>query len=82
MIDLAASPSQVAEKRERRVLLEALRQLNVETQVMLELYHFERLTGIELAGLLGIGERALRSRLHRAHAAPREAVERVARSAS
>jgi RNA polymerase sigma-70 factor, ECF subfamily len=51
--------------------------LPVETQVLLELYHWQRLSGPELAEILGIGVPAVRSRLHRALAALREAVDRV-----
>ena len=81
LADLAPSPSRVFDrKRERQVLLEALRQLPIESQVLLELYHWQNLSGPELAEALGIGERALRSRLHRATLALREAVATVAES--
>ncbi|HWB78969.1 MAG TPA: sigma-70 family RNA polymerase sigma factor [Nannocystaceae bacterium] len=81
LAELAPSPSQIVDqKRERRVLLAALRQLGVETQVLLELYHFQRLTGPELAEVLGIPERTVRSRLHRAHEALRESITKVAES--
>jgi len=67
LVDLEPSPSRlVAHKREMRVLLDALRRLPIETQILLDLYHWQRLSGPELATALGIGERALRSRLHRA----------------
>lgn len=79
MADLAPSPSRLVEqKQERRVLLEALRRLPIDTQVMLELYHWQKLTGPEVAEALGIGERALRTRLFRAMEALREAVAEVA----
>ena len=79
LADLSPSPSHILDhKRERRVLLEALRLLPVETQVMLELYYWQRLNGYELAEVLGIGERALRGRLRRGLVALRAAVERVA----
>lgn len=78
---LEPSPSGlVAHKRELRVLLEALRRLPIDTQVLLELYHWQKLSGPELAAALGIGERALRSRLHRATGALREAAAVVAES--
>jgi RNA polymerase sigma-70 factor (ECF subfamily) len=79
--DLAPSPSRALdEKRERRLLLDALRLLPVETQVMLELYYWQRLSGTELAEVLGITERALRSRLRRGLEALRDAVGRLAES--
>lgn len=67
LIELAPSPSeQLAAKREQRLLLDAMRRLPLETQVLLELYHWQRLSGPELAQIYGLTERALRSRLHRA----------------
>lgn len=81
LVDLEPSPSRlVAHKHEMRVLLDALRRLPIETQVLLELYHWQKLSGPELATALGIGERALRSRLHRAMLLLREAVAEVAES--
>lgn len=79
--EIGPTPSEiVAKKREQQVLLEALRHLPVETQVLLELYHWQGLTAQEIADALGIGERAVRSRLHRAKEALRETVERLAES--
>ena len=81
LVDLEPSPSRlVAHKREMRVLLDALRRLPIETQVLLELYHWQKLSGPELATALGIGERALRSRLHRAMGLLRDAVADIADS--
>jgi RNA polymerase sigma factor (sigma-70 family) len=81
LAELGPSPSSVlVDKLERRVLLDALRLLPIETQTMLELYYWQRLSGKELADVLGIGERALRSRLRRGLVALREAVEKVAAS--
>jgi RNA polymerase sigma-70 factor (ECF subfamily) len=79
--EVGPTPSEiVAKKKEQQILLEALRHLPVETQVLLELYHWQGLTAQELADVVGIGERAVRSRLHRAKDALRDAVERVAHS--
>ena len=79
--DLAPGPSTIiAGKHEQRVLLEALRALPLDYQIALELYHWEELTGPELAEVLGIGEPALRSRLHRAKQELRRQVERIAAS--
>jgi RNA polymerase sigma-70 factor (ECF subfamily) len=47
-------------------LRNALSQLSAEDREVLILRDFEGLRGSEAAGLLGIGERALKSRLHRA----------------
>lgn len=81
MRDLGPTPSEViVRKKEERLLLEALRHLPVETQVLLEFYYWQRLTGPELAAVYGIGEKALRSRLLRAKAALRQVIERLADS--
>lgn len=65
--DMGPTPSEfVARKKEEQLLLLALRRLPVDDQLLLELYHRQGLTGTELAVVLGIGERAVRSRLHRA----------------
>jgi RNA polymerase sigma-70 factor (ECF subfamily) len=81
LCELVPTPSQmVGGKKEQQILLEALRHLPVETQVLFELYHWQNLTAHEIAAILGIGERAVRSRLRRAKDELRKAVERVAES--
>ena len=81
MREVGPTPSEiVADKKEHAVLAEALRWLPVDTQLLLELYHWQRLSAQEIADAWGIGERAVRSRLRRAKAALREAVDKVARS--
>jgi RNA polymerase sigma factor (sigma-70 family) len=81
VIDLGASPSAfLAEKGERRLLLEALRRLAVDDQIVIELYHWEGLSGPELALVLELTEPAVRSRLHRAKARLAKAMEEIARS--
>lgn len=77
--DLVPSPSeQLAQRQEQQLLLDALRRLPVDTQVLLELYHWQQLSGPELAEIYGLGERALRSRLHRAKEALHEALAKLA----
>lgn len=79
--ELGPTPSEIiADRKEQKILLEALRWLPVETQLLLELYHWQGLTAQEIADAMAIGERAVRSRLRRAKAALREAIDRVARS--
>jgi RNA polymerase sigma factor (sigma-70 family) len=79
--ELIGSPSHVvARKQEQRVLLEALRNLPLDHQIALELYHWEELSGPELARVLGLTEPALRSRLHRAKLQLRQQVERITAS--
>lgn len=65
--DLGAGPSTLLTRaREERLLLEALRRIPFEAQVVLETHLWERLTGPQLAELFGIGEPAVRSRIRRA----------------
>ena len=68
-VDLGASPSMVlAEKGDRRLLLESLRRIPVDDQIVIELYHWEELSAADLGEILGLTEAAVRSRLHRAKA--------------
>jgi RNA polymerase sigma factor (sigma-70 family) len=77
--DMAPGPSKiVAGKHEQRLLLTALRALPIDYQIALELYHWEELSGPELATVLSISEAALRSRLHRAKNELRVQIERIA----
>jgi RNA polymerase sigma factor (sigma-70 family) len=65
--DLQASPSGViARKQDFRLLLEALRRIPVDHQIVLELSFWEELSGPEIAHVLGIPEPTVRSRLRRA----------------
>jgi RNA polymerase sigma-70 factor (ECF subfamily) len=75
------SPSEiVADRQTRARLLEALRSLPMETQILLELRYWEQLSGPELAEVLEIPEGTVRSRLRRGVELLREGVERLARS--
>lgn len=65
--DLMPSPSRVAaEREESRILLEGLRRLPIDLQIVLELHYFEQLSSRELALVLGIPDGTVRSRLRRA----------------
>lgn len=62
--DLGTTPSAaVARKEDERALLEALRRLPLDQQIVVEMYYFERLRGRDLAAALGIPEGTIRSRL-------------------
>lgn len=66
-VDLGASPlSLVVAKTEERVLLQALRRIPMSSQVILELYFWEKLTGGEIGAFLDVPEDTARSRLRRA----------------
>ena len=80
-IDLAAGPSTIiAARREQRVLLEALRRLPLDTQVLLELHYWEALNSRELGEVLGINENTARSRIRRARELLEEQIKLVAQS--
>jgi len=73
--DLGPSPTGiVAQHREERLLLQALRQIPVDHQIALELYYWEDMPAPELARVLGIPEGTVRTRLRRAKALVEEAL--------
>jgi RNA polymerase sigma-70 factor (ECF subfamily) len=67
--------SMLMRKRELRALVEGLRQVPVDDQILLELRFFEGLTGPALAEVLEVPEGTVRGRLARATARLRAAVE-------
>lgn len=65
--DFTPSPSRIlAYQQEQRLLLEALRRIPLDHQLVLELYYWEDMAAPELAQVLGIPEGTVRSRLRRA----------------
>ena len=65
--DTAPSPSSVVhQRRERAVVLHALRRLPVDHQILLELFYWEQHSGAELARILEVPEGTVRTRLRRA----------------
>ena len=65
--DLSPSPSALlAEQREHQVLLDALRQIPLGYQVVLELYFWENMTALEIAETLEIPHGTAQIRLRRA----------------
>ena len=65
--DLDPTPSQVlVDKREQRLLLEALRRIPLDLQIVLELSYWEDMTGPEIAEAVSLPEGTVRSRLRRA----------------
>lgn len=78
LCDLGESPSAIlARNAEQRLLLEGLRRLSFDHQIVLELVQWEQLTGPEVARVLGISEAAMRSRLHRARTELRVTLEAI-----
>ncbi len=65
--DTAPSPSSVVHRRrEHAMVLQALRRLPVDHQILLELFYWEQHSGAELASILAVPEGTVRTRLRRA----------------
>lgn len=65
--DTAPSPSSVVHRRrEHAMILQGLRRLPVDHQILLELFYWEQHSGAELAKILEIPEGTIRTRLRRA----------------
>ena len=78
---LDPSPSVlIAKSQEQRLLLEGLRAIPVNYQVVLELHYWEGLTTVQIAEVLGIPNGTVRSRLQRARDALEAAMSSIARS--
>jgi RNA polymerase sigma factor (sigma-70 family) len=79
--DFTPSPSTMfALQQEQRLLLEALRRIPLDHQLVLELYYWEDMAAPELAAVLAIPEGTVRSRLRRAKEALAEKMASLARS--
>lgn len=79
------SPGQstlVARRREQRLLLEALRTVPLDAQVLLELFYWEDLTSAEIAEVIDAPHGTVRSRLRRARELLRERIGQLASSPS
>ena len=79
--DLSPTPSTwLAEGRRSQSLLQALRRIPLELQVVLELYYWEELTAHELAQILGMPEGSVRTKIRRAKQLLERELSRLARS--
>jgi RNA polymerase sigma factor (sigma-70 family) len=79
--ELTPSPSAVfAKHEEQRLLLEGLRRIPLDYQLVLELYYWEDMAAPDLAQVLGIPEGTVRSRLRRAKDALAEKMASLART--
>lgn len=80
--DSAPSPSSVvARRREHAMVLQALRRLPVDHQILLELFYWEQHSGAELAVILEVPEGTVRTRLRRARQLLADEVTAMQRSA-
>ena len=76
--DLSPSPSVIiARHNEHRVLLQALRRIPLDHQIVLELYYWERLTAPEVARVLDVPEGTARTRIRRAKQLLEEQMKRL-----
>lgn len=75
LFDLADGPSGVlADVEEQRLVLQALRRIPIEHQVLLELYFWEPLSAAEIAAAMDLPEGTVRTRIRRAKALLRTAI--------
>jgi RNA polymerase sigma-70 factor, ECF subfamily len=72
--------TQLGDRREQRLLLEALRNIPADYQVILELHYWEQMTTEEMAEILGRPVGTVRSRLRRARELLEAAMVRLASS--
>lgn len=78
VVDLGLGQSTMLEqKRERRVLLEALRSIPLESQVLLQLRYWEELRTADLAQVLGVPRGTAVDRLRRAQDQLQQAIARI-----
>lgn len=83
MEDLAPGPiSQIVHRHEQRLLLQALRRIPVNFQILLELRYWEQLKTSDIAEALGIPHGTVRSRLAQARKLLDEAMSAMADSAA
>jgi RNA polymerase sigma-70 factor (ECF subfamily) len=79
--ELTPSPSAVfASHEEQRLLLEGLRHIPIESQMVLELYYWEDMAASELAEVMAIPEGTVRSRIRRAKVLLARRMQLLARS--
>lgn len=68
------------ERREKRLLLESLRRLSIQDQMVLELFYWEDLSAREMAQVLDIPPSTMRSRIARARELLTEQMAQIAES--
>ena len=80
-VDAGAGPSTVlGKRREERLLLEALRRIPLDSQIILELYYWEEMSASMIAEVLDVPEGTVRGRVRRAKQLLREQLAKVAKS--
>lgn len=79
-LGLPGPATAIGARREQLVLLEALRRLPINDQIVLELFYWEQMTSAEIADVLGLPHGTVRSRLRLARDRLRGHVDELARS--
>jgi len=72
----------VAQRKEQRLLLEALRRIPADHQIALELYYWEELSAAELGRVLDVPEGTIRTRIRRAKSLVEQALRELDASAA
>jgi len=81
LADVGNSPSvELARGEEQRILLDALRRIPLDLQIILELYYWERMSASELSSVLEVPEGTIRSRIRRAKMLLKHQIEALATS--
>lgn len=76
VVAVITGPSTIAARRlEERLLLEGLRTIPIEDQIVLELYYWEKLKAPELATVMGVPPSTMRSRIQRARDRLRKVID-------
>lgn len=79
--DLGVGPSTaLAAAREREQLLQALRRIPLEQQILLELYYWEELSAAQIGRVFEIPEATVRGRIRKAKLELRAALDEMART--
>ncbi len=82
LCDLDPSPSRVAaDKQEHRLLLEALRRIPIDLQIVLELHYWEELSTQEIADVLSVPQGTIKTRIRRARVLVAEAIASLSSNA-
>jgi RNA polymerase sigma factor (sigma-70 family) len=81
MAELAPGPStMIGAREEHRLLIEGLRRLPIESQILLELFYWEQLKSHEIAAVLDVAATTIRSRLTKARTLLAEKMAQLAAS--
>ncbi len=81
LVDLGAGPSTaVAQAREQKLLLHALRRIPLESQTLLELYYWEDLSAAKLGEVFSTPEGTIRGRLRAAKLDLRAALDTLSKA--